>query len=129
MQRLNRVLPDGMSILESVEVDLKAPSLSPLIEATCYRVTLPDYDPETLHNQCVQFMAHDTWLLVREKKGHQQTIDLRLETRQLTATDNTIEMVIGRGKAIELASAVTGLSTDVLKAVRIEKTGVIFVAY
>jgi radical SAM family uncharacterized protein/radical SAM-linked protein len=129
LQKLNKVLPDGMSILESVEVDLKAPSLSPLIEATCYRVTLPDYDPETLHKQCVQFMAHSSWMLVREKKGQQQTIDLRLETRQLTAADNAIEMVIGRGKAIELASAITGLSTDALKPVRIEKTAVIFVAY
>lgn len=127
-QRLNEVLPEGMSILASVEVDLKAPSLSPLIEATCYRVTLPDYDPDTLSFQCVQFMAQSTWILIRQKKGQQQSIDLRLETRQLSASGNTLEMILGRGKAIELTSAVTGLTIDALKTARIEKTEVIFVA-
>lgn len=126
-QRLNRVLPEGMTILESVEVELKAPSLSPLIEATRYRVTLPDYDPAKLQNECVQFMAHDSWLLVREKKGQQQTIDLRRETRQLSASGSTIQMVLGRGKAAELTSAITGLTMDALKTARIEKTDVLFV--
>jgi hypothetical protein len=37
-------------------------------------------------------------------------------------------MVIGRGKAIELTAAVTGLAPEMLKAVHIEKTDVIFVA-
>lgn len=125
-QRLNSVLPEGMVILESVEVDLKAPSLSPLIAATRYLVTLPDYDPDTLSKQCVQFMAHSSWILVREKKGQQQTIDLRQETRQLSASGTTLEAIIGRGKAIELTSAITGLSADMLKAARILKTDVIF---
>jgi radical SAM-linked protein len=129
LERLNRVLPDGMSVLESVEVDLKAPSLSPLIEATCYRVTLPGYDPATLEKQCVQFMAQDSWVLIRDKKGHQQTIDLRRETRVLTASGTCLELTIGRGKAIELAAAVTGLTPEALKTARIEKTSVFFVAY
>jgi len=128
-QRLNNVLPEGMTILEATEIDLKAPSLSPLIEATRYLVTLPDYDPETLQKQCVQFMAHSSWILIREKKGQQQTIDLRQETRQLSASGNTLEIILGRGKAIELTSAITGLTMDVLKTARIEKTDVVFVAY
>jgi radical SAM family uncharacterized protein/radical SAM-linked protein len=129
LERLNRVLPVGISILESVEVDLKAPSLSPLIEATCYRITLPGYDPAALAEQCVQFMAQSSWVLIRDKKGQLQTIDLRLETRALTASDSCLELTIGRGKAIELAAAVTGLTTEALKTARIEKTSVIFMAY
>lgn len=129
LRRLNQVLPAGMSILEAAEVDLKAPSLSPLIEATRYRVTLPDYDPETLRDQCVQFMAQESWLLVRAKKGQQQTIDLRKETRELSAQGHSLELTIGRGKAIELTAAITGLAPDALKTVHIEKTSVVFVAY
>jgi len=129
LERLNRVLPVGMSILESAEVDLKAPSLSPLIEATCYRVTLPGYDPAILAKQCVQFMAQESWVLVRDKKGQQQTIDLRQETRALTPSGSCLEITIGRGKAIELAAAITGLTSEALKTARIEKTSVIFVAY
>jgi len=129
LQRLNQVLPAGMSILEATEVDLKAPSLSPLIEATRYRVTLPDCDPETLRNQCVQFMAQSSWVLVRAKKGQQQTIDLRKETRELSANGHSLEFTIGRGKASELTAAITSLTPDALKTVHIEKTSVVFVAY
>ncbi|MDK9718080.1 MAG: TIGR03960 family B12-binding radical SAM protein [Trichlorobacter sp.] len=129
LQRLNQVLPDGIAILEAAEVPLKAESLSPLIVATCYRITLPDYDPEQLKAQCVQFMAQDSWVLVRQKKGQQQTIDLRQETRELSANGSCLELTIGRGKAIELAAAVTGLSPDALKSAQIQKTSVIFVAY
>ncbi|QOX77696.1 TIGR03960 family B12-binding radical SAM protein [Trichlorobacter lovleyi] len=129
LRRLNQVLPAGIAILESHEVDLKAPSLSPLIEATRYRVTLPGYDPETLRNQCVQFMAQESWVLVRAKKGQQQTIDLRRETRELSANGHSLELTIGRGKAIELTAAITGLTPDALKTVHIEKTSVVFVAY
>lgn len=126
---LNQVLPDGILILEATEVPLKAESLSPLIEATRYRVTLPGYDPELLQKQCVQFMAQDSWVLVRQKKGQQQTIDLRQETRELSANDSCLELTIGRGKAIELTAAVTGLLPDELKTAQIQKTSVIFVAY
>lgn len=126
--RLNRVLPAGMSILESVEVDLKAPSLSPLIEATRYRVILPGYDPELLQQQCVRFLAHDSWILTRHKKGQSQSIDLRQETRSLHSSGSVLEMAIARGKAIELTAAVTGLPPETLKSVHIEKTDVIFVS-
>lgn len=126
MQQLNLVLPEGMRILESAEIELKALSLSPLIEATRYHLTLPGYDPDLLQSQCVQFMAHDTWLLVRDKKGQQQTIDLRQETRHLTANGCTIELELGRGKAIELAGAVTGLSSEALRSAQIEKIDVVF---
>ena len=126
---LNQVLPDGISILEATEVTLKAESLSPLIEATRYRITLPGYDPELLQKQSVQFMAQDSWVLVRQKKGQQQTIDLRQETRELSTYANHLELTIGRGKAIELVAAVTGLLPDMLKTVQIEKTSVVFVAY
>ncbi len=125
-ERLNRVLPDGMRVLEAVEIPLKASSLTPLIDATCYTVTLPGYGSEHLKEQCVQFMAQSSWILVREKKGEQQAIDLRRETRKLTASGETLELVIGRGKAMELTAAVTGLNPDLLKSIKIEKTALIF---
>ncbi len=128
-QRLNRVVPAGMAILEAAEVDLKTPALATLIEATRYRVTLPGYRPELLQQQCVQFMAHDSWVLTREKKGQQQQIDLRQETRALSASGPVLEMVVGRGKAVEFAAAVTGLGPEQLKNAKLEKTDVVFVAY
>ncbi len=39
-ERLNAVLPEGLRILEAEEVDVKSPSLSTLIDATRYRITV-----------------------------------------------------------------------------------------
>jgi radical SAM-linked protein len=125
-ERLNRVLPPGIVILEAVEMPLKTESLSVLIDATRYRVTLPNYAPDLLAQQTVQFMAHSSWLLVREKKKQRQEFDLRQEVRSLSSCATMLEMVIGRGKAVEVAAAVTGLPLDDLKGCRIEKLATIF---
>ena len=125
-QQLNRVLPSGMQILESTEIGLKDTALTPLMEATCYQITLPGYAPEQLKNQCEQFMAQDSWVLCRQKKGQQQEIDLRQETVTLSAAGSSLSCIIRRGKASELVSAITGLTGDQLNAARILKTEVVF---
>lgn len=128
LERLNKVLPEGMQVLEAQAAGLKAPSLSTMIEATRYRIVLPDLEPEQLSQQCVQFMAQSSFLLVREKKGQRQSIDLRHETRALDAVGTALEMVIVRGKPYELAAAITGLSAEALKKLPVEKLDVLFSA-
>ena len=125
-ERLNGVLPPGIVILDAQEMPLKTESLSVLIDATRYRVTLPNYPADLLAQQVVQFMAHSSWLLVREKKKQRQEFDLRQEVRSLSSCGSMLEMVIGRGKAVEVASAVTGTPLDALKDCRIEKLETIF---
>lgn len=129
MSRLNRVLPQGMRILEAVEVPLKADALTTLIAATCYRILLPGYDPALLQQQCVQFMAHDSWVLTRDKQGKQQSFDLRHEISKLSADGSELVLVIGRGKPLEVAAAVTGLDSGQLNTAEITKTDLVFVAY
>jgi radical SAM-linked protein len=125
-QRLNRVLPPGIAILESVEMPLKTESLSVLIQATRYRIALPELAAEQLSRQVVQFLAQTSWMLVREKKRQRQEFDLRQEVRSLTACGTILEMVIGRGKPQEVASAVTGIPFDSLRDCRVEKLETIF---
>ena len=125
-RRLNKAMPGGIVILEAVEVPLKTESLSVLIKATRYRVTLPDYNADRLSQQVVQFMAHSSWPLVREKKRQRQEFDLRPEVRLLNACGSMLEMVIGRGKPVEVAAAVTGLPLESLKDCQIEKLETIF---
>lgn len=127
-KRLNRVLPEGIQVLEAWPAEMKAASLSTLIEATRYRIVLPDADPEQLQKQCVQFMAQPSFVLIREKKGERQSIDLRQETRALSAVDSALEMVIVRGKPYELAAAITGLPMEALKKLPVEKLDVLFSA-
>lgn len=125
-ERLNRVLPPGIAILESVEMPLKTESLSVLIVATRYRVTLPCSAREQLAQQVVQFLAQSSWMLVREKKRQRQEFDLRQEVRSLTPCGTMLEMVLGRGKPLEVVSAVTGIPVDNLRECRVEKLETIF---
>ncbi|HEY5522477.1 MAG TPA: TIGR03936 family radical SAM-associated protein, partial [Desulfuromonadaceae bacterium] len=125
-QRLNAVLPEGLRILESEEVDSKSPSLSTLIDATRYRITIANADPNVLHKQCVQFLAHNSFAIQRTKKGQTQTVDLRSETVSLSADNETVELVAKRGKPIEFARAITGDEALNGDDIQVEKLEVIF---
>ncbi len=125
-ERLNAVLPEGLSILEADEVDAKLPSISTMIEATRYRITLAGSDPDKLRGQCVQFLAHDAFVIHRTKKGQTQEVDLRGETVALSAAQQSVELIARRGKPVEFARAITG--NDALQGddIQVEKLEVIF---
>jgi radical SAM-linked protein len=125
-RRLNAVLPAGLNILEAEQVDVKSPSLSTLIDKTCYRITFNEDSVEGLSESCVQFMAHSEYVIQRKKKGEIQSVDLRGEVAALNVKGSVIELVAGRGKPVEFARALTG--NDDLQAddIRIEKLEVIF---
>jgi len=125
-QRLNDVLPAGLRILEAEQVDLKSPSLSTLIDKTRYRITFDDSRQGRLSELCVQFMAHDEFVIQRKKKGEVQTLDLRAEVAALHATAAGIELVAGRGKPMEFARAIIGDEALQADDVRIEKLEVLF---
>lgn len=125
-ERLNAVLPEGLQVLEALEVDLKAPSISTLIESTRYRITIAKMTAEALREGCVQFLAHDSFVIERHKKGETQKVDLRSETISLMADGQVLELLAKRGKPLEFARAISG--DDALKGedVRIEKLDVVF---
>jgi radical SAM-linked protein len=125
-QRLNSVLPRGLEILEAVQADVKAPSLSTLIDRTCYRLTFHGFDPEVLAESCVQFMAHSEFVIQRKKKGETQSVDLRGETVSVTASGTSVELVARRGKPLEFARALSGNSNLQADDIRIEKLDVVF---
>lgn len=123
---LNAVLPEGMEILESGEIPLRSESLSVIIEKVRYRVTLPDLIDLDLPSCAERFMALESWPLHREKKGKTQDFDLRHEITELKVAAHTLNMLVGRGKPLEFAAAVTGLSPAELGEARIEKLAVVF---
>jgi radical SAM family uncharacterized protein/radical SAM-linked protein len=125
-QRLNNVLPEGLRILEAEEVDAKAPSISTLIDATRYRITCVGADPEELRKQCSHFMAEDSFVILRTKKGQTQTVDLRCEAVSLSADGQALELVARRGKPVEFARAITGNEALQSDHIRVEKLEVLF---
>ncbi len=125
-ERLNAVLPEGLRILASEEIDAKSPSISTLIDATRYRIAVDNATPEELLKQCVQFMAQDSFVIQRTKKGLTQTVDLRGETVTLFADGQSVELVARRGKPVEFARAITGDETLQGDDIQVEKLEVIF---
>jgi radical SAM-linked protein len=125
-ETLNSVLPDGIRIMEAVKIPRSSPSLAVITESVRYRVTLLGPFPEDLGARIEAFMALETFPLRREKKGKVLELDLRLEVVELRACDNSLEMTIRRGKPIEFATAITGLTAEELAGTLIEKLEVIF---
>ena len=123
---LNRVLPKGVNILESAEIPLRAPSLSVIIRGFRYRVTLPSSLCLNLAEGLQHFLACDSVICRRDKKGRTTEFDLRREVAELAAEGRVLHMVVGRGKPVEVAAAVTGLSVEALCDAKIEKLAVIF---
>jgi radical SAM family uncharacterized protein/radical SAM-linked protein len=126
LERLNAVLPEGLRILESAEVDAKSASISTLIDATRYRITISAAEPDELLKQCVQFLAHDSFVVQRTKKGETRTVDLRGETASLYPDGQTVELVAKRGKPLEFARAITGDEALMCDDIQVEKLEVIF---
>jgi radical SAM-linked protein len=123
---LNEVLPSGLHILEAHEIDPKSLSLSATIAKTRYRITLDESWSKKLHEHCVQFLAHESFVIQRKKKGEVQSIDLRAQVSSLTTTGNSFDLVAGRGKPMEFVAAITGDPELQADDVLIEKLEVIF---
>ncbi|MBI2355287.1 MAG: TIGR03960 family B12-binding radical SAM protein [Deltaproteobacteria bacterium] len=128
LERLNGALPEGLRILAAERIDVKAPSLSTLIDKTRYRITFDVSRSGGLAEQCVQFLAHAAYVIQRRKKGEVQSIDLRGETVSLSASGAALELVAGRGKPLEFARAITGDPDLQGDDIRVEKLEVLFLA-
>ncbi len=125
-EMLNRTLPEGMVVLESFEIPLRADSLSTIMDKVRYRVSLPPCVDLDLPALAEAFLALETYVHRRDKQSKSVEIDLRRELFELHASETALEMVVGRGKPIEIAAAVTGLPEKALSAAKIEKLEVIF---
>jgi radical SAM family uncharacterized protein/radical SAM-linked protein len=125
-EMLNRTLPEGMEVLESFEIPLRADSLSTIMDKVRYRVTLPPGSVHALPALAEAFLALETYVHLREKQSKIVEIDLRRELFELHASETVLDMVVGRGKPIEFAAAITGLTEKTFSAAKIEKLEVIF---
>ncbi len=127
-ERLNRVLPRGLRVLEARLIPPKSPSLSTLIESTRYRITLDESWAGRLPKLCTSFLSRESFVIQRRKKGDVQDIDLRRELTELAPNGSTLELTSGRGKALEFVRAITGDESLRGEDIRVEKLEVIFSA-
>ena len=125
-ERLNAVLPSGIRVMEAASIPRKTPSLSVITDSVLYRLTLSDNAPPDLQSKVDLFMGLESFPFRREKKGKTMEFDLRHELIDLRADGNTLEMNIRRGKPLEFAASITGLTADELAGARVEKLEVFF---
>jgi radical SAM family uncharacterized protein/radical SAM-linked protein len=125
-EALNRALPEGIEILQANEIPLKSESLSVISESTRYRVVIPPGHDVDLAARASDFFMLDSFLHTRVKKGKSVELDLRRELLELRGTDESLEMLVMRGKPLEFAAAVTGLPEESLRSARIQKIAVNF---
>lgn len=126
-ERLNRVLPKGMVILDAIEISEKHTSLSVEIAATKYRVGFVSEPPADLARQVEEFLILTSYPMTRiKKKGDQQQLDLRTELIALELRDNLLDMTVRRGKPVEFARAITGITGLGMDDLHIDKYAVIF---
>jgi radical SAM-linked protein len=125
-EALNGTLPEGMRVIEAAEIPMRSPSLSVIMERVRYRVTLPEGLALGLEEKVAAFLALESSPLRREKRGKVVEFDLRHEMYELTADGCALEMVVGRGKPAEFASAVLQVPVEELKEARLEKMEVLF---
>jgi radical SAM family uncharacterized protein/radical SAM-linked protein len=122
--RLNRVLPDGMQLLEAWVLPPKSPSMTSILDRTRYRVTVPEELAATLDAKAAYFLALTSYPYRREKKG--QEFDLRQELFSLTVAGSAVELEVGRGKPLEFLAAIIDCPRVALDNCRIEKLAVHF---
>jgi len=125
-EALNKSLPEGVRVVEAAVIPMKAPALSVIMERVRYRVTLPEALAVDLQERVSAFLALESSPLRREKKGKVVEFDLRHELSELSAEGCTLEMLVGRGKPVEFATAILGVPAEALKDARLEKLEVLF---
>ena len=126
MDRLNAIAPEGMRILCAEEVPLKAAALSPLIEATTYRIDVVGLDAPTMESKLSDFMGLESYQIVRSKKGQEQQIDLRQQVVSATTEGASLVLTARRGKPMEFAAAIMGSLPDPPPRIDVTKCAVMF---
>jgi radical SAM family uncharacterized protein/radical SAM-linked protein len=123
---LNRVLPKGVEILESIEIPLKCPSLSVIIKAVRYRVAIPERFNSCLGEMAERFLKLDSFPYRRAKQGKVQEFDLRHELVALHAEDDNLDILVSKGKPLEFVAAILGVTPAELAGCTVEKLEVVF---
>ena len=116
--RINRQLPEGIKVLSVADmVDRKTEAA--VKNLTCYTISLARdlsaEDRDALNN----FMAGDSFTIIKTRKGRQRMLDVRKQVKSLAVTGhNSLEMVLlsqeGRaaGKPVEILQAVFNLTEE-----------------
>jgi radical SAM family uncharacterized protein/radical SAM-linked protein len=131
LRAVDEALPEGLFMISVDEIPSVAPSLSSWIAGYVYAVRLPSscgLSPEAADGRISDFLARETLIHRKERKGKVREQDLRSPVHRLSrnGTGETVEMEIrfrdgGSMNPLDIVTAVFGLEGEAARAVRIVK--------
>lgn len=129
VDRVNRYLPSGLSIIRAERLPPFAQTLTTLIKGFEYRMYLPDGSLPGLAEKIDAFLAVDTFPVSRHKKGTVTVRDIRplitslsLDVRETTLAASTRFDPAGGVKPLEILTQILGYDEKTAQRVRIVKT-------
>ncbi|MBV9313427.1 MAG: DUF2344 domain-containing protein [Pseudonocardia sp.] len=94
---LDAVLPEGIDVLEAIEIPLGAPALAELINASRWRLELPGVRPDELAAAVTALMAVGELVVERATKDGRRRVDVRAALVRVTFDEAITNEVIVDG--------------------------------
>ncbi len=121
---LNRELPAGIAVLAAQPIGRHEPSAAASLATALYRVPLPVPHPAGLTERVTAFLAAETVVVERRKKGRALAIDLRPWVVTLHLADEALWLTLQSGSPLPVAAYLLGLPIEEVRALGICKTAV-----
>jgi radical SAM family uncharacterized protein/radical SAM-linked protein len=131
-QALLESLPSGIEPLELVEISLNDSPVSAKIQQVTFNVEFPDSsEVGEMAQRAYRFLLAPTVNITILRKGKERNLDLKEWVKDLTVSDDGLEIVIRSGPSgsvhpLDVTAAILGLHRDQVKEMRIVKTSVSF---
>lgn len=136
-KRLSAVLPQGLRILEVIEIPLNADPLSVVIEKSRFRISSISFrsicglEPEKTAQKVGDFLKKESFLVTRRGKKGPRCMDIRPAVEDIFVADNgDLEMLLRCGEGglgpVEAAYFILGISEQDARRLPMVKTGFAF---
>jgi len=93
---INGVLPAHIRVLGIREIDSSLKGLMGMVTAASYELTIP-LEESVLGERCREILAADTCIRTIQKKGKEQTVDLRAGLHRLRVGDGIVDLLVDSG--------------------------------
>jgi radical SAM-linked protein len=110
--KLNRVLPDGLEVLEARDIPVGTPPFNEILAATTYHVLLAEQLDRAVLDQRLQAFFSAPQVIIRlRRKGKGKLVDARqlIDRAELTGDGLRLTLGFGRGGTLKISEAIAAL--------------------
>jgi len=126
-RRLGRVLPEGVLVLEAMEIPLQSPAISSMINLFEYRIEAPEgQGPGWFTREALTALAgRDTFPILQKREKGERTVDLKDRVKGLEITpEGALRLLLRAGsgagvKPAEVVQHVFGRSEEEVKELKV----------